>query len=263
MLSKWESLPTGYRIRRRVVIPDLEDDSPTVDNTAALNALYERRKSPVAKRESLFTLANNTFQRPEPTEYKPGPRPSLSSLHKASNHTPTPPPIAAPQPSRYGVDDFLAQAVAAKAEEERKATEKAEAEAAARAAEKALIDKLKQDKGKAKEKKRKRQSTGGKPEPRGNEAHKEKALLSLVGEVVVKSMSKYKDQMQHSKFKEYAKQVRPLLFGPPSSFSRFCTDVDPVYSCPPVRSSHCRQGEEVGQIHHRLTGSSAERGEEG
>lgn len=38
-------------------------------------------------------------------------------------------------------------------------------------------------------------------------AKKEKRLTKLVGEVVVKSMSKYKEQMEHDTFKRYAKEV--------------------------------------------------------
>ena len=40
------------------------------------------------------------------------------------------------------------------------------------------------------------------------EANKEKRLLKLIGAVVVKCMSKYKDQMDHDQFKKYAKEVR-------------------------------------------------------
>jgi hypothetical protein len=40
-----------------------------------------------------------------------------------------------------------------------------------------------------------------------SEEQKEKRLLKMVGEVVVKSMSKYKDQLDHDRFKKYAKEV--------------------------------------------------------
>ena len=43
------------------------------------------------------------------------------------------------------------------------------------------------------------------------EANKEKRLLKLIGAVVVKCMSKYKDQMDHEQFKKYAKEVRGCL----------------------------------------------------
>ena len=44
------------------------------------------------------------------------------------------------------------------------------------------------------------------------EANKEKRLLKLIGAVVVKCMSKYKDQMDHDLFKKYAKEVRCSLY---------------------------------------------------
>lgn len=40
------------------------------------------------------------------------------------------------------------------------------------------------------------------------EANKEKRLLKLIGAVVVKVMSKHRDQMDHEQFKKYAKEVR-------------------------------------------------------
>lgn len=43
------------------------------------------------------------------------------------------------------------------------------------------------------------------------EANKEKRLLKLIGSVVVKCMSKHKDQMDHDQFKKYAKEVRSSL----------------------------------------------------
>lgn len=40
------------------------------------------------------------------------------------------------------------------------------------------------------------------------ETNKEKRLLKLISPVVVKCMSKHKDQMDHDQFKKYAKEVR-------------------------------------------------------
>jgi hypothetical protein len=40
---------------------------------------------------------------------------------------------------------------------------------------------------------------------------KERRLVKMVGEVVVRSMSKYREQMEHETFKRYAKEVRPSL----------------------------------------------------
>lgn len=54
---------------------------------------------------------------------------------------------------------------------------------------------------------RKRQKTSHRSTTAEDEAKKEKRLTKLVGEVVVRSMSKYKDQMEHETFKRYAKEV--------------------------------------------------------
>ena len=48
--------------------------------------------------------------------------------------------------------------------------------------------------------------------PEVNEGKKEKRLTKLVGEVVVRSMSKYKEQMEHDTFKRYAKEVSDSRF---------------------------------------------------
>lgn len=132
------------------------------------------------------------------------PRPAPEPLAAYHYVPPPPPPPVVP---KKDISSLLAEAAAAQAESERKAAEKVELEAAQLAEERARIEALRIEKGKGREKKRKRVPTG-KLEPKGNEAHKEKRLLGLVGEVVVRSMSKYKDQMDHDKFKEYAKQVR-------------------------------------------------------
>ncbi|WVN89997.1 histone-lysine N-methyltransferase, H3 lysine-36 specific [Cryptococcus depauperatus CBS 7841] len=42
-------------------------------------------------------------------------------------------------------------------------------------------------------------------------AQKEKRLMKLIGEVVVKSMSKYKEQMEHDTFKRYARECTQIL----------------------------------------------------
>jgi histone-lysine N-methyltransferase SETD2 len=54
---------------------------------------------------------------------------------------------------------------------------------------------------------RKRQKTSHRPLTAEEERRKEKRLTVLIGEVVVNSMSKYKEQMEHETFKRYAKDV--------------------------------------------------------
>ena len=50
-----------------------------------------------------------------------------------------------------------------------------------------------------------------KREPKeGDEVKREKRLAKLVGDVVVRSMSKYKDQMDHDTFKRYAREVSSI-----------------------------------------------------
>ena len=77
------------------------------------------------------------------------------------------------------------------------------------------------------------------------EANKEKRLLKLIGAVVVKCMSKYKDQMNSEQFKKYAKEVRRL--------SSFNTSVRRLTFPPPANPSHCGKGEEVDKLQGRQT----------
>lgn len=48
--------------------------------------------------------------------------------------------------------------------------------------------------------------------PEEKEANKEKRLLKLVGQVVVKCMSKYQRQFDTTQFKKHAKEVRGVLY---------------------------------------------------
>ena len=77
------------------------------------------------------------------------------------------------------------------------------------------------------------------------EANKEKRLLKLISPVVVKCMSKHKDQMDHDQFKKYAKEVRRL--------SSFNTSVRRLTFPPPANPSHCGKGEEVDKLQGRQT----------
>ena len=56
------------------------------------------------------------------------------------------------------------------------------------------------------------------------EANKEKRLLKLISPVVVKCMSKHKDQMDHDQFKKYAKEVQ---FFACRHFCETCADKTP------------------------------------
>lgn len=210
LLVAWAALPQQTRLTRILKSTD-------GSNAPAPRSLdWYQSSTPVERpREELFQIGVAGSSRSEdffraqlkPVIKRPAPE-VLESYHYVP---PPPPPPPVPVVPKKDISSLLAEAIAAQAESERKAVEKAELEAIRQAEERARIEALRIEKGKAREKKRKRVPTTGKLEPKGNEAHKEKRLLGLVGEVVVKSMSKYKDQMDHEKFKEYAKQARPQI----------------------------------------------------
>lgn len=94
---------------------------------------------------------------------------------------------------------IAAAAAAAKAAEEAAAAATLSAAADAAKAKKAAEDKAA----------RRKQKPHKKPQtPEEKEANKEKRLLKLVGEVVVKCMSKHSKAMDHNSFKKHAKEVR-------------------------------------------------------
>lgn len=70
------------------------------------------------------------------------------------------------------------------------------------------------DKDKEEEEKKRREAREARRKKRKQlsqaekEANKEKRLLKLVGAVVVKCMSKHRDQLDHEQFKKHAKEVR-------------------------------------------------------
>lgn len=70
-----------------------------------------------------------------------------------------------------------------------------------------------------------------------------KKLLKLVGEVVVKYMSRYRDNMDHETFKKHAKEVRP--------FTPIALQVTNNYPFVIVDPSDRREGDEVVQLSGR------------
>lgn len=149
------------------------------------------------------------FQRPE------GNKPRMALTYNPPRiYTPPPPPP--PPPSIARVDKARLEAIIAQAKEESEAAEVAAMEKAARVEEEktaALAEKLR---SREEKKKRKRSETKGKADGSSSkinlsQKHKDKSYLNLIGQVVVKSMSKYKDEMDHEKFKKYAKEVCPYF----------------------------------------------------
>ena len=145
---------------------------------------------------------------PPPAPYKPlsaVPSTVADTLHKLTAWQ----PYVAPEDEKTKLERIIAEATAAAEAEKARQAEEAKVEAekqaekeAARAARKAA---------------RHSKHKGQHQTPEEKEANKEKRLMKLIGAVVVKYMSKYKDQMDHEQFKKYAKEVcsshscRPLL----------------------------------------------------
>lgn len=111
-------------------------------------------------------------------------------------------------------------AIVARATEVADAARVAEAKAAADAAEaeekKRLAKQRRKERAERKEREHNRQkgknASSDQPSSHGEKVvDKEKRLVKLVGEVVVKYMSRYKDQMSHDVFKKHAKEVRDSL----------------------------------------------------
>ncbi|KAK4688692.1 [histone H3]-lysine36 N-trimethyltransferase, partial [Tremellales sp. Uapishka_1] len=63
-----------------------------------------------------------------------------------------------------------------------------------------------------------------------DEAKKEKRLTKLVGETVVKAMSKYKEQMEHDTFKRYAKECTQILVDKEKRGSSYASTRHPTLS---------------------------------
>lgn len=133
---------------------------------------------------------------------------------KVLTHLPT--VVARPAgPSR----EELARIVA-RATEAAEATRRAEAKAAADAAEteekKRLAKQRRRERAERKEKEynRQKQKNATSDKPSSSQAEKvvdkDKKLVKLVGGVVVKYMSHYRDQMSHDVFKKHAKEVSNL-----------------------------------------------------
>lgn len=106
-------------------------------------------------------------------------------------------------------------AIVARATEAADAAREAEAKAAADAEEaaekkrlakqrrKERVEKKEKEREKSKQKKGSEKPSSSTSKP----VDKDKQLVKLVGEVVVKYMSHYKDQMEHDTFKKHAKEV--------------------------------------------------------
>lgn len=175
LLQYWSSLELSYRIPRvnRKAL-DAEDDKNTFTIAEA---------DSIPRRHVHDPLANTTsikFELAPVREYVPPPI--------RRREPPPPPPVRTPSHSaradRSHLDAIIAMAAQAQV---------AAQPATPKPGSSALPE--------SESRKRKKLSHAE------EEERKEKRLTKLVGEVVVKSMSKYKSQMEHDTFKRYAKEV--------------------------------------------------------
>ncbi|CED85387.1 histone-lysine n-methyltransferase [Phaffia rhodozyma] len=237
LLEGWSSLPVGYRIAKRILPLNGEDEdrtqAPTVDPTPQPPVPY----TPVVSVGTFYkTGADVTpFQRPDATR---------SSSFQATSRVYTPPPPmpvsqpVVPSSVTSAANRARLEAIIAQAKLDSEAAERAAEHAAAEKAEKAEREKAEAlaERLKAREERKKRkraakmQSTAAAAAAKAgpSQEHKEKKYLGLIGQVVVRSMSKYKNEMDHDKFKRYAKECSQLILNKEKKSRTFISNPVPL-----------------------------------
>ncbi|KAJ6578858.1 histone methyltransferase [Mycena vulgaris] len=200
VLDHWATLPTAYRIPKRVVLPEEQEEQ---DEKFKAHVYVKPEPSdydtPPYKRARIELYEGPFRGRPFPQGYI-----SMRNLSRA----PSPPLLPPPKfpPTNYyqeqrdreqaELDAIIAAAVAQKAVE------------VAAAAEAAAAAKLPPP---PREHKRKHRPPKPVQTAEEKEANKEKRLQKLVGAVVVKCMSKYGKSLERDTFKKHAKELTQLI----------------------------------------------------
>lgn len=176
---------------------------------------------------------------------------------------PYPPPLPTVQPGKASREQLAA--IVARATEAAEFARAAEAQAAAAAEEaaekkrlakqrrKERAEKKEKEQERKKEKKQRSQDKAGSSSASTSKpADKDKLLLKLVGEVVVKYMSHYRDQMEHETFKKHAKEVSHRSPMYPSDMVYVTTST--LITVPCLANTYYRgEGEEVQYLQGRQT----------
>ncbi|KZT68078.1 hypothetical protein DAEQUDRAFT_766652 [Daedalea quercina L-15889] len=204
LLAQWDTLEYAYRIPKRLKGEGDEDDMLASSSTPFSRPL-DPRPQKRARPDSFFVYEHEATK----DDFKlrvPAPLPPPKDPVKEPEA-----PKPTPEPNQYLLAQQRERDVAAIIA---KASAAAEAAlAAAVAAPSADADKEKEEEERrrreAKEARRKKRKQLSQAE---KEASKEKRLLKLIGAVVVKCMSKHRDQFDHDHFKKHAKEVRPAPF---------------------------------------------------
>ncbi|OSD00004.1 hypothetical protein PYCCODRAFT_1437753 [Trametes coccinea BRFM310] len=196
LLAQWESLEYAYRIPKRIKDGDDEPKPVLTFNHDSEDERPSKRSRPEDDFPA-FVLPS-TLQRPK-----------------------TPPKLdmyLAPQPDPYQKE--MARRAAEARRQQDVAAIIAAAAAAAEAAKKSTAEPESKPKDgwsnvyppRSSEKSKASSSSRHKKlSKEEREANKEKRLLKLIGAVVVRCMSKYKDQMDHDLFKKYAKELTQTI----------------------------------------------------
>ncbi|KAJ7701547.1 hypothetical protein B0H17DRAFT_1244351 [Mycena rosella] len=189
ILDHWATLPTTYRIPKRIYAYVKPVYTKTPSYYAERTDYGER--TPPHKRARLEPFVPTYIPRPYyPNQIFAAPRsPPRPTL-------PEPEYVARTELMKADVQAIIAAAVAQKAADDAAA---AEAAAAAKLA------------PPPREKKRKERPPKPVQTPEEKEANKEKRLLKLVGAVVVKCMSKYGKSLERDTFKKHAKELTQLI----------------------------------------------------
>ncbi|TFY61091.1 hypothetical protein EVJ58_g4716 [Rhodofomes roseus] len=188
LLAQWDALEYAYRIPKRLKGDGDEDDAPAPSSGLSYR-VADPRPQKRARPDTLFVFENEASK--------------LDFKLRAPAPPPPKPKDAAKEQRERDVAAIIAKASAA--------AEAALATAVA-APSKADADKEKEEeeqkKREAKEARRKKRKQLSQEE---REANKEKRLLKLVGAVIVKCMSKHRDQLDHDQFKKHAKELTHII----------------------------------------------------
>ncbi|KAJ6463484.1 histone methyltransferase [Mycena sanguinolenta] len=187
LLDHWFTLPIGYRIPKRAIVPCLVP-----------KLTYSQ------KEEELTDVVI-------PTSYSPPPR-SPSPYFVVKRRRLSEERSSLPLPSRFP-SRFPTNRLHQKVQAERKlkptAEDAAAVEAAAAAA--AAAQAAKNASREHKRKHRSHRKEKAKEAPEEKEANREKRLLKLIGAVVVKSMTKYGKSLERDSFKKHAKELTHII----------------------------------------------------
>ncbi|OCF61564.1 histone-lysine N-methyltransferase, H3 lysine-36 specific [Kwoniella mangroviensis CBS 10435] len=222
LLEYWSTLELSYKI-------------PRVKKLATLDAEDEAGTTTIAEAASHST---STPRRPDAwentTQIQLDIAPVRPRIPIPSFHRPRPPPPApAPRPSlpvSQSSDRLKLDAIIALAQQNLQSAVSNPAPSESPAAESSRSGSMATIEDDERRKRQKRSHYDLSDTEGDEEAKKEKRLTKLVGEVVVRSMSKYKEQMEHDTFKRYAKECTGILVEKEKKGHSYSTSRHPTLS---------------------------------